>query len=562
MNEESTNAGSPSRPRAANAGALGPQGATRAGATEMRKASSDILVTWVSIGHAAEPLLTVLANPKSDLYGKITDLYLCHRWPGEEDEQRALEKTRERLSRLPDELRPEVHLCPWKFKGPPTEHGKILEFAKRVLREVHDAHPNARLNIHLSPGTKAMHAVWFMLGAGAFVPRIRLLQTSEERFRKDDEKPYTVVNAKDQTWSRLIHEAPRPDPSEEDDEVLWDPSRVESPSAKRVLAQVERWAPLPVPLLLLGERGTGKTTLAHVIRALSPYKRGDSKVWPVVVCGQFRANPDLARSELFGHSRGAFTGADKDRAGLLEQSNGDTLFLDEIADLDRQTQRLLMAAVEGRGFQRLGDSETRQARFRLLAATNRRLEDIRDRDLDADFLDRVATLVLRLPPLRERRPDLPALWGASLRRIGRQIQTLVEGDEPTAFADGLSALANDRKVLDVLGEHRLPGNLRDLHRAAWRAAAALHAGDERSAVAREAIAGLDGDDEVQTSVALASMLPIDLDAHLAHEERRLLETALTQAEGSKVRAAELVGLPRKTFEYRLARSSQRGTNSP
>jgi DNA-binding NtrC family response regulator len=274
----------------------------------------------------------------------------------------------------------------------------------------------------------------------------------------------------------------------------------------------------------------------------------------VVVCGQFRANPGLARSELFGHAKGAFTGADSEREGILERVENDTLFLDEIADLDRGTQRLLIAAVEGRDFQRIGETRNRTAKFRLIAATNRPLLDLvassspeasgsnEHYGIDFDFFDRISTFILHIPPLRERREDLPRLWRSALarscRRAGLEVATT-------------AVLERDRGLLDVIAAHPLPGNLRDLQSAAWYGLASRAAGDGPAAAAQEAIAGLDHLAVPETSPSRPLELPVDLDLHLAAEERGILADALTRADGNKAQAAKLVKLARKTFEYRL-----------
>lgn len=162
-------------------------------------------------------------------------------------------------------------------------------------------------------------------------------------------------------------------------------------------------------------------------------------------------NPELARSELFGHRRGAFTGATSDREGLLEQSDGDTLFLDEVADLDRDTQRLLMAALEGRGFHRLGDDKARRSRFRLVSATNQPLETLATRTLDRDFFDRVAVFVLRVPPLRECRDDLPDFWRRVLEWAARASSAHVDGWEEYASHAGTCRAARARTPWELPG---------------------------------------------------------------------------------------------------------------
>lgn len=521
----------------------------------------EILVTWLSIQHAAEPLLTVFANPDSKLYGKVDLVVLCHREPaGDAKSSAAFDRTMKQLSGLPDDIRPEVVLRPWRTSAAPTDHAKLLEFSKRVLRELRESHPEARINIHLSPGTKAMHAIWLILAHGAFVPGpVRLLQTSEERHRTADQEPFEEVKLPNETWAHIVRTSVPVEPGEDSDQILWDVSKVESASGRKTLELVNRWAPLSVPILLVGERGTGKTTLANAIRARSPFRALGKKPWPVVVCGEFQANPQLAQSKLFGHARGAFTDAKGAREGVLEQVAGDTLFLDEVADLDRGTQRLLIAVVEGRDYQRIGDDTPRKANFRLIAATNRPLEQLVASDdgrsadprggIDADFFDRISTFVLRIPPLRERRDDLPLLWHSVLGNAARR--AAVDGE-------GLRQLERDRTILAALADHPLPGNVRDLQRAAWRAVAALHGGASTALAAREAIDGLEGivvtapaSTEAATLEPAEPTLPIDLEAHLRTEERRFIDAALRESGGNKAQAAKLVGMPRKTFDYRL-----------
>ncbi len=536
-----------------------------------RRKRPNILVSWVSLQHHAAPLLTVLSHRESELRGRVDRVVLCHRQArGEDDEHEALQKTLAQLDEaLPADARPQVEVRTWRTNARPTDHAAVLDFAKKVLRSLRDEHPDAALVLHLSPGTKAMHAAWLILAHGAFVPGpIRLLQTSEERHRRG-QAPIEWVKLPTETWAHIVQSSAPTVSGEATDHALWEPARVESAAARRVLELVDRWAPMPAPILLIGERGTGKTTLAHTIRARSPFRTLDDKGWPVVVCGQFRANPQLARSELFGHKRGAFTGADADREGILERVNGDTLFLDEIADLDHGTQRLLIAAVEGRDFQRLGEPDrNRQAKFRLIAATNQPLSRLvmEQRDppsngadasprvgIDADFYDRISTFILRIPPLRERREDLPLLWRSALTRAA----TSATGISP----ETLVAVARDKALSAALAEHPLPGNVRDLQRAAWWAIAALGAGASITVATREAIAALDpvdADDlpEATGTTPRQTALPIDLDAHLADEERAILDLALEAARGNKAKAAQLVGLPRKTFEYRLGRSGR------
>lgn len=526
----------------------------------MGRRRKEILVSWLPTTHGAAPLLTILTHEKSPLRGQVDELVLCHQQPfTEAKHQTVLDRTRDAIEGLPEDVRPELTLEAWRSSGSPTDHGKLLEFSKDLLTRLRRREPEARINIQISSGTKAMHAVWLALAHGSFVEgEVQLLQTSEERHQHErNAKPVEVVKLPQETWAHIVRGTRPSTEAEGADPELWDLTWVRSPSAVETLETIERWAPMPAPILLIGERGTGKTTLAQTIRARSPFRsldkqgRAKTTAWPVVVCGQFRANPQLARSELFGHARGAFTGADTERKGILEQVNGDTLFLDEIADLDRGTQRLLIGAIEGRSFYRLGDeAKPLKADFRLIAATNRPLEGLvlgmgspeTASGIDADFFDRISTFILRIPPLRERREDLPQLWASVLRQAARKAGLPL---------DDVEAASRDKRLLGALDEHLLPGNMRDLQRSAWRAVAALSAKMSRSDVVREAILGLD--QPLTSSTGPTTRWPIDLDAHLDAETRRLAELALTETGGNKAQAARLLGLPRKTFESKLKR---------
>lgn len=526
----------------------------------MARRRKELLVSWLPTTHGAAPLLTILNHDQSPLRGRVDELVLCYQQPFTEPKHQAvLERTQATLEALPDEVRPTLTLEVWRSSSSPTDHGKLLEFSKDLLSRLRQREPDARINIQISSGTKAMHAVWLALAHGAFVEgEVQLLQTSEERHQKErDAKPVEVVKLPQETWAHIVR-GTRPSAEPEGDEpALWDLTWVKSPSAQSTLDTIERWAPMPAPILLIGERGTGKTTLAQTIRARSPFRsldkpgRSKATAWPVVVCGQFRANPQLARSELFGHARGAFTGADAERKGILEQVNGDTLFLDEIADLDRGTQRLLIGAIEGRSYYRLGDeAKPLKADFRLIAATNRPLESLvlgvgspeAASGIDADFFDRISTFILRIPPLRERREDLPQLWASVLRQAAKKAGLPL---------DDVEAASRDKRLLGAMDKHPLPGNMRDLQRSAWRAVAALGARMSRTEVVREAVLGLDP--PLAASTDPTTRLPIDLDAHLDAETRRLAELALTETGGNKAQAARLLGLPRKTFESKLKR---------
>ncbi len=523
------------------------------------RASGDldaVLVSWVSVNHRAAPLLTAVRDPKSPLRSRVRRMYLCWRdapRPEGDRERAALRETIETLRGELSPARPEIVELGWKTSAPPTDHAAIRSFVEQALRRVRDENPGALVAIHLSPGTPAMHAVWLALGTTGFIGGpVQLIQTADERGRSAGQPPVQIVQFDLDTWLHRYRTARPRKTGDEDGGHLWDPARVKSPALRDALSKLERWAPLRVPVLLVGERGTGKTTLANFLRSMSPFQRASGSTWPTVVCGQFRVNPQLARSELFGHVRGAFTGATSDREGLLEQADGDTVFFDEIADIDRDTQRLLMAAIEGRGFQRLGDAKVRRSKFRLVCATNRSFAELRGDVLDPDFLDRIAVFVLFVPPLRQCAEDLPDAWRVVLSAATRSAGVSPEGWE--RFMAHPTLLAS-------FASHPLPGNFRDLQRAAYHLLASCLDGRSDEQIVKEAVDAL-GPRESQRDIVLdaselTERLPLDdLRAQMLEYERAWLDAALAKAGGNKSEAARLLGMPRKTFEHRLRSLSE------
>lgn len=521
---------------------------------------TSVLLSWVSVNHRAAPLLTALKNSESPCHWRKTaEVFLYWRDVQGTDGDREREAKAETQQKLRFEFKAselKITFIPWKTIQSPTDHEAIRVFVEKELKKVRSDHPGKTIVIHLSPGTPAMHAVWLALGSTGFVEDpVELIQTADERAQATGQSAVKRINFRLDTWlSRYRNSRPGKTQASDDDGHTWDPSTVKSPALRNALEQLQLWAPLRVPVLMLGERGTGKTTLANYLRAMSPYQKTQQpggkgfKDWPSVVCGQFRVNPELARSELFGHISGAFTGATKDRKGLIEEADGDSLFFDEIADLDRDTQRLLMAALEGRGFRRLGDTSIKMSKFRLICATNQHFDKLRDEFLDRDFFDRIAVFVLKIPPLRQCREDIPQAWETILRKAINS-----SGIEPNGWENFLQ----DRQLLDALISHSLPGNFRDLQRAAYYLLANLQIGDLNQA-RQSAISTLETPEMIDSVVFdwntadLAAKLPIgSIEEKLKAYEKAWFDVAMHKASGNKSKAADLLGMQRKTFDYRL-----------
>jgi DNA-binding NtrC family response regulator len=220
-----------------------------------------------------------------------------------------------------------------------------------------------------------------------------------------------------------------------------------TPSMDRVRKIIERIAPTDSNVLILGETGTGKELVARRIHELS---RRAEMPFVAVNCGALPEN--LVESELFGHRKGAFTGADAPRKGLIEVANGGTLFLDELGELDRAMQVKLLRVLESGEVRRVGENDAFHVDIRVVCATNRNLlEMVEQGEFREDLFFRVNTFEVQLPPLRERREDIPALARTLISRYLKRAQ--VPDD---VLSD---------EVIHVLKQHEWSGNVRELANA-------------------------------------------------------------------------------------------------
>jgi two-component system, NtrC family, nitrogen regulation response regulator GlnG len=220
-----------------------------------------------------------------------------------------------------------------------------------------------------------------------------------------------------------------------------------SPPMRQLFSRLARVAPTDTDVLIEGETGTGKDLCAQAIHAASGRRTA-----PLVVCDLASISPTLFESELFGHVKGAFTGALSQRAGAFERANGGTLFLDEIGDLPEDTQPRLLRALEQRQVKRVGANVYRTVDVRVIAATNRHLEaDIASGRFREDLYHRLAVVEIRMPPLRERPEDIPPLVDALLAKLGK---------EPNALTEATRS---------KLAAYPWPGNVRELRNVVERA---------------------------------------------------------------------------------------------
>lgn len=222
-----------------------------------------------------------------------------------------------------------------------------------------------------------------------------------------------------------------------------------SPAFRRIVEMILRVAPHPFPVLLEGETGTGKELVARAIHEASPRKHGP---FVPVECSGLTEN--LFESELFGHKKGAFTGAYEQKAGLVETASGGTLFLDEVGEIPLREQVKLLRVIETLNFRRVGDTQPRLADFRLICATNQDLYAMLQRGaFRPDLYFRISAFPLHLAPLRERVEDIAPIAQAILSRV-----------------PGLETMLLDARVLDYLQSYLFPGNIRELQNMLERAA--------------------------------------------------------------------------------------------
>jgi DNA-binding NtrC family response regulator/Tfp pilus assembly protein PilF len=290
-----------------------------------------------------------------------------------------------------------------------------------------------------------------------------------------------------------------------------------SPGMRRVEALATRAAGTELSVLVLGETGTGKELVARTIHAQSSRA---SKPFLAVNCGALRA--DLALSQLFGHRKGAFTGAHAEGIGLVEAAHGGTLFLDEAGELPHDVQVTLLRFLESGEYLRLGETQVRRADVRIIAATNRALRGADGEKLfRRDLLFRLNEIEIRLPALRERAEDVLPLARHFLSFYGG-----IDGPRLTPAAEA------------VLAAYGWPGNVRELENVMKRIAA-LHASDEPV-------------DAADVIPFLAEPSPEPAPAHADGERERIMN-AWRHANGNKSRLAELLGVSRKTLYARLHR---------
>src|SRR5712672_2035586 len=296
----------------------------------------------------------------------------------------------------------------------------------------------------------------------------------------------------------------------------------QSPSMKEVFDDVQQVAPTRATVLLEGESGTGKELIAKVIHQLSPRARQ-----PMVTVHCAALSPTLLESELFGHEKGSFTGAHERRIGRFEQAQGGTLFLDEIGEIDASTQIKLLRFLGERSFERVGSNKTLTADVRLLAATNKKLQDlVKAGTFREDLFFRLHVVEIRLPPLRERHEDIPLLAQTFLAEFASENQKPI-----SPFT---------AEAMELLLRYHWPGNVRELRTAIEHAVVLCRT---------EKITPRDLPAALRAAGQAPAESPGLLDSNFTVEEaeKQLIIRALKETNGNRTLAAKKLGMSRRTL---------------
>lgn len=307
-----------------------------------------------------------------------------------------------------------------------------------------------------------------------------------------------------------------------------------SPAMREVFAVVEKVAPTRTTVLVTGESGVGKELVARAVHDQSPRRDGP---FVAVNCG---AIPEgLLESELFGHVKGAFTGASQGRAGLFLAASSGTLFLDEIGELPLPLQVKLLRALQDRKVRPVGAEEDVDIDARIVAATNRNLqEEVQAGRFREDLFYRLNVIQVKVPPLRERHEDILLLADHFLKKF--------------AADQGRARLELTKRALAALSDYAFPGNVRELENAIERG---VTLAEGHFVDVDDLPASVRGAPALRPPTVQDIPEGFDLQRHLDDYERQYLELALKQANGVKLDAAKLLGLTFRSFRYRLKKFS-------
>ena len=410
----------------------------------------------------------------------------------------------------------------------PTDYRSILLALREHGTAIRERFPNAQISISTASGTPQMHACWLLLAASHELPA-QLLHVRPPQFLIEGEPAVSIVDLTGPDFPIVRPAFPRIQLPADDSESPPDlPAALhelgivaQHPSTQAAIQKAAAVAPYNIPVLILGETGTGKELMARLVHRLS--QRSLPKFVPIN-CGAIPQ--DLVESTLFGHKKGAFTGATTDLVGKFELANGGTLFLDEVGELPPAVQVKLLRVLEDSVVEPIGSNQRRQVDVRIVAATNRNLADeIKAGRFREDLYYRLNTAILRLPALRERRTEIPTLSVAILDSINQMLKKQRQ----------ISS-----EALIKLQAHNWPGNIRDLRNVLQRAV--IYGGGRATIQPQDIVF-----DDVPAHNGRASGIPepqegFRLEDYLSDVRKQLILRALEISSGNQSEAARLLGV--------------------
>jgi DNA-binding NtrC family response regulator len=406
----------------------------------------------------------------------------------------------------------------------PTNFSEIYENAIKQLEDYTKQNPDSQLTFHLSPGTPAMSAVWIIIANSRF--SAVLIESSVEAGLKDVDFPFEISadyipKLNSYVEGKIINFSEGLPPDTPEFAMIIHKSKIMT----NAVSLAKRSAQFDIPLLITGESGTGKELFARAVWSVS--ERSGGPFIPVN-CG---AIPDsLAESELFGHVKGAFTGADRERKGRIENADNGILFLDEIGDLPKDIQVKLLRVLQDKVVYKLGSSQPVKVNFRLISATNRDLFiDIKNGTFRTDLFHRIAVAFIRLPALRERSEDLNLLTDYFLEDINKEFKNQNGWTPKSISTSGRRSIA----------AYSWPGNVRELLNTLMRMAIWSIDGNITTKDVENSVLGMDGSTETVLGKPLGG--GFDLEELLAEVAVSYLERAMDQTADNKSAAADLLG---------------------
>ncbi len=418
----------------------------------------------------------------------------------------------------------DVKTIPAKLPSP-IHFGEIYRFVNSVVRDTLKTYPQAELTLQLSSGTPAMIAVSILIGKTLYPAQF--IQSSFEKGVEDVELPFDIaaefIPSLKEQWDKSlasIMAGLAPDTAAFDDIIT------QNPTLEMLKQQAAILAKRNVPVLIYGETGTGKELFARAIRNSSDRSK---KPFKVLNCGA--VPPELIDTTLFGHTKGAFTGANQARKGYFEEANGGTLFLDEFGELPLPAQVRLLRVLQEKKLTPVGSTKEIEVDVRLITATNKNLvEEIAAGRFREDLFYRVAIGVLHLPPLRERQGDLSLLADKLLEQINKE----------SVLQPGYEHKKLSAKAKNIILKHSWPGNVRELNatllRATlWRSGKTISDLDIKSAM-------LQAVPDTQGILDRPIKQGFDINEVIEEVSAHYIERALAEAHGNKTKAANMLGL--------------------